>query len=119
MYVYMYIYVKMLVLMCMFMDMSFVHVHVDLDVDVSFYVDVYVCVNVFASVHVILSLHVFRQFHRLHFVCCPGFDGRLRRPSSWPSADYNFDGCETNFKHDLDNASFLDFSYIVEMTSSH
>ena len=30
--------------------------------------------------------------------CCPGFDGRLRRPSSCPNADDNFDGCETNFK---------------------
>ena len=30
----------------------------------------------------------------------------------------NFDG-ETNFKHDLHNASLMDFSNIVEMTSSH
>ena len=50
---------------------------------------------------------------------CPGFDGRLRRPSSCPNEDDNFDGCETNFNHDLHNASPLDFSNIVEMTSSH
>ena len=38
---------------------------------------------------------------------------------SCPNEDDNFDGCETNFKHDLRNASLLDFSDIVEMTSSH
>ena len=40
------------------------------------------------------------------------------RPSC-PNADNNFDGCETNFKHDLHNASLQDFSNIIEMTSSH
>ena len=49
--------------------------------------------------------------------CCPGFDGRLHRPSSCYKADNNFDGCETNVKHDLHNVSLLDFSKIVEMTS--
>ena len=44
------------------------------------------------------------------------FDGRLRRPSSRPNEDDIFDGCETNFKRDLHNASLLDFSNIVEMT---
>ena len=38
---------------------------------------------------------------------------------SCPNEDDNFDGCETNFKHDLHNASLLDFSDIVEMTSLH
>ena len=38
---------------------------------------------------------------------------------SCPNEDYNFDGCEINFKHDLHNASLLNFSNIVEMTSSH
>ena len=49
----------------------------------------------------------------------PVFDGRLRRPSSCANEDDNFDGCETNFKHDPHNASLLDFNNIVEMTSSH
>ena len=39
--------------------------------------------------------------------------------SSCPNEDDNFDGCETSSKHDLHNASLLDFSNIVEMTSSH
>ena len=38
---------------------------------------------------------------------------------SCPNADDNFDGCENNFKHDFHNASLLDFSNIVEMTSSY
>ena len=38
--------------------------------------------------------------------------------SSYPNADDNFDGCETHFMHDFHNASLLDFSNIVEMTSS-
>ena len=39
--------------------------------------------------------------------CCPSFDGSLHRTFRWFNADDNFDGCGTNFKYDLDNASFL------------
>ena len=51
--------------------------------------------------------------------CCPGSEGSLHGPFSCPNEDDNFDGCEANFKHDLHNASLLDFSNFVEMTSSH
>ena len=45
--------------------------------------------------------------------CCPGFDGSLHRTFPCPNADDNFDGCETNFKYELYNASLLDFSNSV------
>ena len=104
-------------------------ISVGLSIKVSTCVCEDVCVYVCASVYIVLSLYVFRHFHRLHVVesndqrdgnrCCPGFDGRLRRPSSCPNADDNFDGCEAHFRHDLHKAFLLDFSKIVEMTSSH
>ena len=60
---------------------------------------------------------ILRRVNETAINVVPSFDGGLRRPSSCPNADDNFDGCETNFKHDLH--SFLDFSNIVEKTSSH
>lgn len=45
--------------------------------------------------------------------CCPGFDGSLHKTFPCPNADDNFQGCETNIKYDLYNASLMDFSNVV------
>ena len=53
------------------------------------------------------------------FVCVCVCNSVSSCASSCPNADDNCDWCETNFKHDLRNASLLDFSNIIKMTSSH
>ena len=46
-------------------------------------------------------------------VCCSGYTESLNKSFPCPNADDDFDGCETNVKYDLWNASLLDFSHVV------